>query len=165
LNQNTAVRDATPGQLGFPADLPAAQNAGRAESKRHRLAGTAGFPQSKSLEGYDRSMASFPADWGREQPAGLEFAANAEDLVLHGDVGTGKTHLAIALGMLARQRMIPVGFFTASSPVTRLRKAKDAGGLDREPAAIGKAEPIITDGPGHPPMRLRRGPAPVLGHR
>ncbi|WP_404980465.1 ATP-binding protein, partial [Bifidobacterium pseudocatenulatum] len=53
-------------------------------------------------------MASFPADWGREQLESLEFVDRAEDLVLYGDVGCGKTHLAIAIGMLACQRMIPV---------------------------------------------------------
>jgi DNA replication protein DnaC len=36
-------------------------------------------------------MASFPADWGRKQLTGIEFAANAENLALYGDVGTGKT--------------------------------------------------------------------------
>lgn len=150
----TAIRDATPGQLGFLADLLAAENASRAESKRLRLTRTAGFPQSKNLEGYDWSMASFPADWGREQLAGLEFAANAEDLVLYGDVGTGKTHLAIAIGMLACQQMIPVRFFTASSLVMRLRKAKDAGGLDRELATIGRAELIIIDELGYLPIDI-----------
>ncbi|MGO4974590.1 ATP-binding protein, partial [Bifidobacterium boum] len=75
--------------------------------------GRAGFPQSKTLDGYDWSMASFPADWGREQLASLQFVDKAEDLVLYGDVGCGKTHLAIAIGELACRRMIPVRFFTA----------------------------------------------------
>ena len=46
-------------------------------------------------------MASFPADRGRWQLESLEFVERAEDLVLYGDVGRGKTHLAIAIGMLA----------------------------------------------------------------
>ena len=45
-------------------------------------------------------MAAFPADWGREQLVSLEFIDRAEDLVLYGDVGCGKTHLAIAIGTL-----------------------------------------------------------------
>lgn len=55
-----ALEDATPGQLGFLANLFEKENASRAESKRRRLPGQAGFPQSKTLEGYDRGMASFP---------------------------------------------------------------------------------------------------------
>ncbi len=48
-------------------------------------------------------MASFPADWGREQPASLQFVDRAEDLVLYSDVGCGKTHLAIAIGRTGRK--------------------------------------------------------------
>lgn len=64
-----ALADATPGQLGFLANLFEKENASRAESKRRRLLKQAGFPQSKTLEGYDRGMASFPAcvlsSWSR----------------------------------------------------------------------------------------------------
>ena len=90
-------------------------------------------------------MASFPADWGREQLESLEFVDRAEDLVLYGDVGCGKTHLAIAIGMLACQRMIPVRFFTASSLVMRLRKAKDDNRSDAELKSIGRAGLVIID--------------------
>ena len=46
-----ALEDATPGQLGFLANLFEKENASRAESKRRRLLKQAGFPQSKTLEG------------------------------------------------------------------------------------------------------------------
>ena len=149
-----ALEDATPGQLGFLANLLAAENASRAESKRRRLPKQAGFPRSKTLDGYDRSMASFPADRGREQPESLEFVDRAEDLVLYGDVGYGKTHLAIAIGMLACQRMIPVRFLAASSLVMRLRKAKDDNRSDAELKSIGRAGPVIIDEPGHLPIDI-----------
>ncbi|MGO5319682.1 ATP-binding protein [Bifidobacterium boum] len=96
-------------------------------------------------------MASFPADWGREQLASLQFVDRAEDLVLYGDVGCGKTHLAIAIGELACRRMIPAGFFTASSLVMRLRKAKHDNRLDTELKTIGKAELLIIDELGYLP--------------
>lgn len=134
-----AIENATPGQLGFLANLFEAENASRARSKRWRLPGQAGFPWNKTLDGYDRGMASFPADRGRGQLEGLESVERAEDLVLYGDVGRGKTHLAIAIGVLACQRMFPVMFFTASSLVMRLRKARDENRLDQEPKAIGGA--------------------------
>lgn len=82
-----AVENATPGQLGFLSDLFRAENASRAESKRNRLLRQAGFPQAKTLDGYDWSMAAFPTDWGREQLVSLEFIDHAEDLVLHGRRG------------------------------------------------------------------------------
>lgn len=99
-------------------------------------------------------MASFPADWGREQLESLEFVDRAEDLVLYGDVGCGKTHLAIAIDMLACQRMIPVRFFTASSLVMRLRKAKDDNRLDAELKSIGRAGLLIIDELGYLPIDI-----------
>lgn len=135
-----AIENATPGQLGFLANLFEAENASRAESKRRRLPGQAGFPPgTRPWTATTGGMASFPADWGRGQLESLEFVERAEDLVLYGDVGCGKTHLAIAIGVLACQRMIPVRFFTASSLVMRLRKTKDENRLDQELKTIGRA--------------------------
>ena len=134
----SVVADATPGQLGVLADLFRAENASRTQSRRARLIRNAGFPCVKGFDGYDWGMASFPADWGREQLMDLGFVDRAEDLVLYGDVGCGKTHMAIAVGMLACERGMPVRFFTASSLVMRLRLSAD---------------------------RHRRGQAPVPGRR
>ena len=149
-----ALEDATPGRLGFLDNLFGKENASRAGSKRRRLPGQAGFPRNKTLDGYDRGIASFPTDRGREQLESPEFVDRAEELVLHGDVGCGKTHLAIAIGMLACQRMIPVRFFTASSLVMRLRKAKDDNRLDAELKSIGRAGLVIIDEPGHLPIDI-----------
>ena len=147
-----ALADATPGQLGFLANLFEKENASRAESKRRRLLKQAGFPQSKTLEGYDWSMASFPADWGREQLESLEFVDRAEDLVFYGDVGCGKTHLAIAIGRLAGERGGPVRFFPATGLLLRLRRAQQENRLDRELASIGKARLLIIDEFGYLPI-------------
>ena len=87
----SVVADATPGQLGVLADLFKAENASRTQSRRARLIRNAGFPCVKGFDGYDWGMASFPADWGREQLMDLGFVDRAEDLVLYGDVGCGKT--------------------------------------------------------------------------
>ena len=99
-------------------------------------------------------MAAFPADWGRQQLTSLDFVRAAEDLVLYGDVGCGKTHLAIAIGRLACQQGIPTRFFTASSLVMRLRNASAEQRLDRELAAIGKAELVILDELGYLPIDI-----------
>lgn len=96
-------------------------------------------------------------------PGRLGFLANlfekenesrAEDLVLYGDVGCGKTHLAITIGMLACQRMIPVRFLAASSLVMRLRKAKDDNRLDAELKSIGRAGLVIIDELGYLPIDI-----------
>lgn len=111
-------------------------------------------PRTRPWTATTGGMASFPADWGRGQLESLEFVERAEDLVLYGDVGCGKTHLAIAIGVLACRRMIPVMFFTASSLVMRLRKAKDENRLDQELKAIGRAGLVIIDELGYLPIDI-----------
>ena len=51
------------------------------------------------LEGFDWSNVGLPDGWGRDEMLSLGFAAAAEDLVLHGPTGRGKTHVATALGI------------------------------------------------------------------
>lgn len=72
--------------------------------------------------------------------------------MLMGDVGTGKTHMASALCALACERRLEARFFTASSLVMRLRRARDDGRLDREAALIGKARLLVIDELGFLPL-------------
>ena len=72
------------------------------------------------------------------------------NLVLYGPVDTGKTHLAVALGRLACMRAIPVGFFTATGLLMRLRRAK-RGRLDAELRQIARARLPVIDEFGYMP--------------
>ena len=74
------------------------------------------------------------------------------NLVLYGPVGTGKTHLAVALGGLACMRAIPVGFFTMTGLLMRLRRAKREDRLDAELRQIAKARLLIIDEFGYMPI-------------
>ena len=71
--------------------------------------------------------------------------------MLYEPVGTGKTHLAVALGRLACMRAIPVGFFTATGLLMRLRRAK-RGRLDAEPRQIARARLPVIDEFGYMPI-------------
>ena len=81
-----------------------------------------------------------------------------------GDVSTGKTHMASALCMLACERRMEARFFTASSLVMRLRRARDEGRLDREAALIGCARLLVIDELGSLPLDLD-GARALLGVR
>ena len=81
-----------------------------------------------------------------------------------GDVSTGKTHMASALCMLACERRMEARFFTASSLVMRLRRARDEGRLDREAALIGCARLLVIDELGFLPLDLD-GARALLGVR
>ena len=146
-----AIERATPAQLDLMEGWLDAEIESRERSKRARLLKAAGFPNAKDIEGYDWSNLRMPADWGRAQLETLDFVDRCEDLVLYGPVGTGKTHLAVALGRLACMRAIPVGFFTATGLLMRLRRAK-RGRLDAELRQIARARLPVIDEFGYMPI-------------
>src|SRR4051794_31644480 len=63
-------------------------------------------------------------------PRGLELArceyiTRRENIIALGNSGTGKTHLALGLGLAACQKGLSVGFSTAASLVHELIEARD----------------------------------------
>lgn len=142
----------TPRQRDYLLGYLAAEGASRDASKRAALLRRCALPQAKSLDGYDWSAVSWPDGFGRADLEALSFVAPCEDLVLMGDVGTGKTHLAQALCAACCARMWEARFFTASSLVLRLRRARDEGRLDRELAQLARARMLVVDELGFLPL-------------
>lgn len=101
-------------------------------------------PAPKTFDDHDWSAVSWPEGMGRESLLALGSVEHREDLVLMGDVGTGKTNTASALCAPACERGLEARLFEASSPVIRLRRARDDGRAGREAAPIGRARlPVI----------------------
>lgn len=142
----------TPKQREYLHGMLLAEHESRQASRRQRLLTAARLPALKALTGFDYSSVKFPDDYGREELTSLDFITRAEDLVLYGDVGTGKTHLASALIAAACQQGIPARFYTTSSLVMQLRRAKDEGRLDRELANIAKNQLVAIDEFGYLPI-------------
>ena len=117
----------TPKQVEYLAGYLEAERSSREASKRATLLRRCALPAPKTFDGYDWSAVSWPEGMGRESLLALDFVEHREDLVLMGDVGTGKTHMASALCALACERRLEARFFTASSLVMRLRRARDDG--------------------------------------
>lgn len=90
-------------------------------------------------------MIHWPPDWGRNNLHSLSFISSHEDLVCYGDVGTGKTHLAIATGYAACHAGYSVRFFTAASLIAFLREVTEKGVLDQAITRIGKTDLLIID--------------------
>ena len=101
----------------------------RRSRAREMFARTAGFPAVKTLDGYDFGFATGAPRRQIQELASLAFVERAENVVLLGPSGVGKTHLAIALGYLATQRGWKVRFTTAADLVLLLETAQRQGRL------------------------------------
>lgn len=94
---------------------------------RHTLARLAGFPAIKTLEGFDFEFATGAPRQRLLELGGLAFIERRENVIFLGPSGTGKTHLAIALGYLATQAGLKVRFVTASDLMLLLESAHRQG--------------------------------------
>jgi DNA replication protein DnaC len=94
---------------------------------REMLTRIAGFPAIKTLEAFDFSFATGAPRQQIQELAGLGFVERAENVVLLGPSGVGKTHLAIAFGLLATQRAWKVRFTSAADLAMALEAAQRQG--------------------------------------
>jgi DNA replication protein DnaC len=78
------------------------------------LARLASFPAIKTLDGFDFNAATGMPKAQIQERASLAFLERAQNVVLLGPSGTGKTDLAIALGYAATLAGIKVRFITAA---------------------------------------------------
>ncbi|WP_405800631.1 IS21-like element helper ATPase IstB [Streptomyces sp. NBC_01506] len=113
----------------------------------------AGFPAPKALEDFDHD---YPRSLDREAVAmlgKLDFITAKENVVLLGPPGTGKTHLAVAIGTRACQAGHQVLFATVVEWAARLAVARAAGRLTEELALLDRYPLLIVDALGHFPLQ------------
>jgi len=122
------------------------------ETRQARYLREAGFPVYKTLEGYDFSNVKLPPLLVRETLDRGDFVEEHKNLVLYGPVGTGKTHLATAIGVAACAAGYHVRFFTAAELVVRLSEAFATGTLEKLIHTILKAQLLIIDEWGYVPV-------------
>jgi DNA replication protein DnaC len=84
--------------------------------------------------------------------ARCEFLLRRENVLLLGNSGTGKTHLALALGLAACQKGHRVRFTTAAAMVHELMEAKDERRLLRFQKQMASYELLIVDELGFVPL-------------
>lgn len=84
--------------------------------------------------------------------AGLAFAERAENVILLGPPGVGKTHLAIALGVKAVEAGHRVFFLTLENLIGRLSRARAENRLDRQLQQLVYPNVLILDEMGYLPL-------------
>jgi DNA replication protein DnaC len=110
------------------------------------------FPARKTLEEFDFA---FQASLRRDTVlhlGQLDFLAGRENVVLLGPPGTGKTHLAISLGIRACLAGHRVAFKTATEWVALLGDAQRQGRLDDELTRLQRIPLLIVDEVGYIPF-------------
>ena len=86
------------------------------------------------------------------QLAACEYLDGRENVLLIGNSGTGKTHLATALGIAACAQGKRVRFWGASALVTHMLEMREQRDLKRFFAQVGKHDLIILDELGYVPF-------------
>jgi DNA replication protein DnaC len=102
----------------------------RQARSRKLLVTMAGFPVLKSIDDYDFSFAPGACKKSIQELSSLSFVERAENVVLLGPSGVGKTHLAISLGYLATQSGLKTRFTTAADLIIALSSAQRQDRLD-----------------------------------
>jgi DNA replication protein DnaC len=110
------------------------------------------FPVTKSLDTFDfLAMPSLNKKLVLEL-ARCEWIGRRENALALGNSGTGKTHMALALGLAACQQGVRVRFTTAAALVHELMEARDEKRLLRYQRQLIKQELLIVDELGFVPL-------------
>lgn len=110
------------------------------------------FPVHRDLAGFDFEQSKVDADLIREL-ATLDFTEAAHNVVFIGGTGTGKTHLATALGVTGIQQYGKrVRFYSTVELVNTLEREKAAGKQGRLALSLTQVDLVILDELGYLPF-------------
>lgn len=124
----------------------------REVNRKNTLLKTANFDVVKTFEKYSFDKIEIPANLDIEDIKSASFIEKKENLILYGPVGTGKTHLATAIGVEACSRGKTVKFFRTATLVNSLLEAKKNEELKKFLKQIEKADLLICDEWGYIPF-------------
>jgi DNA replication protein DnaC len=131
------------------AELELIEREGRMVERRIR---EAHFPTIKSLDSFDfLAIPSLNKALVLDLARG-DYIGRRENVIALGNSGTGKTHVALGLGLAACQRGMSVGFTTAAALVHELLEARDEKRLLRLQKQLAGYKLLIIDELGFVPL-------------
>lgn len=131
--------------LQLVTELLAKETQRRAENRKRARIKAANFPQMKYM--YELIKEELPQDARTALPEleTLEFIKQGRNLVLYGNPGTGKTHIATALGIKACEQELTVLFTSVPQLLTQIREARSAKTLRTLQIRFEKYDLVICD--------------------
>jgi DNA replication protein DnaC len=110
------------------------------------------FPAVKSLDSFDFKAIPSLNKMQVLELARCEWIERRENVIALGPSGTGKTHIALGLGLAACQKGLAVGFTTAAALVHELMEARDERRLLRLQKQLVRHKLLIIDELGFVPL-------------
>ena len=138
--------------LEFLTELFRLELQNREIKRKNAYIKSAKFDILKTFEYYTFEDISIPNSIDIEDILNSKFVSSKENLILSGNVGSGKTHLAIAAGIAACNHGKKVRFFRTSSLVNQLAETIQQGCIVKVMKTLDKCDLIICDEWGYIPL-------------
>lgn len=140
------------GHVRYPARLTELELIDRERRMIERKIKSARFPAIKTLDSFDFKVIPSLNKMHVADLARCGWVERRENVIALGPSGTGKTHIALGLGLAACQKGLTVRFITASSLVHELMEARDEKRLIRLQKSLAKVSLLIIDELGFVPL-------------
>ncbi len=138
--------------VGYLTRLSEREMIERDRRKVERRIKAARFPVVKSLDSFDFSAIPKLNKMQVLELARCEWIERRENVIALGPSGTGKTHVALGLGLAACQKGLSVGFTTAAALVSEMMEARDERRLLRFQKQMAACQLLIIDELGFVPL-------------
>ena len=133
------------GYKDFLLNLIQLEEKGKKARLVQRNINTAGFERYATFETYDYTFHEHRYTQKLKELEQLDFIAAAENIILIGPPGVGKSHISTALGIKACEKGYSVRFINAAELMDKLVKALDFGTIEREISKLNKIDLLIID--------------------
>ena len=138
--------------VGYLIRLAEKEMIERDRRKVERRIKAARFPVVKSLDSFDFAAIPKLNKMQVLELARCEWIERQENVIALGPSGTGKTHVALGLGLAACQKGLSVGFITAAALVSEMMEARDERRLLRFQKQMAAYQLLIIDELGFVPL-------------